>query len=63
MTHLSANCSLKSIYTFKKKYAKEIFKMWLAYSAIQFGVKMHFKDAKEDAQQKETPFFKFYSPE
>ena len=50
MTHLSANCSLKSVCTFKKKNAKESFKVWLANSAIKFVVKMHFKDAKEAAQ-------------
>ena len=57
MTHLSANCSLKSVCTFKKKIAKESFKVWLAYSAIKFVVKMHFKDTEEAAQQKETLFF------
>ena len=36
--------------------------MWLAYSSIKFVVKMHFKDAKEAVQQKETLFFKVYSP-
>ena len=56
MTHLSANCSLKSVCTFKKKNAKESFKVLLAYSAI-FFVKVHFKDTKEAAQQKETLFF------
>ena len=59
MTHLSANCSFKSVCTFKTKNAKESFKVWLAYSAIKFVVKMHFKDTKEDAQQKETLFFCF----
>ena len=57
MTHLPANCSLKSVCTFKGKNAKESFKVWLAYSAIQFAVKMHFKVAKEAVQQKETLFF------
>ena len=55
MTHLSANCSLKNVCTFKNKNAEESFKVWLAYSAIKFVVKGHFKDAKEVA------FFKFYS--
>ena len=57
VTHLSANCSLKSVCTFKKKNAKESIKVWLACSAIKFIVKMHFKDTKEAAQQKETLFF------
>ena len=57
MTHLSAYCSLSSECTFKKKNAKESFKVWLAYSAIKFVVKMHFKDTKEAAQQKEIFFF------
>ena len=57
MTHLSANCSLKSVCTFKKKNAKESFKVWLAYLAIQFVFKMCFKDAKGAAQQKVTLFF------
>ena len=64
MTHLSANCSLNSMCTLKKKNAKESFKVWLAYSAIKFVVKIHFKDAKEAAQQKDMLFFfKFCSPE
>ena len=64
MTHLSAIYSLKSVCTFKNKNAEESFKVWLAYSAIKFIVKMHSKDAKEVAQQKVTLFFffKFYSP-
>ena len=62
MTHLSVNCSLKGVYTFKTKNAKESFKVLLAYSAIKFVVKMHFKDTKEDEQQKETLFSLFYSP-
>ena len=64
MAHLSANCSLKSVCTFKNKNAKESFRVWLAYSAIKCIVKMHFKDAKEVAQQNVTLFFffKFYSP-
>ena len=41
---------------FKKKNAKENLKIWLAYSAIKFVVKMHFKDAKEAAQQNVTLF-------
>ena len=57
VTHLLANCSLKSVCTFKKKHAKESFKVWLAYSAVNFVVKMHFKDTKEAAQQKETLLF------
>ena len=57
MTYLSANCSLKSVYTLKKKNAKERFKVWLAYSAIQFVVEMHFKDANKDAQQKRHHYF------
>ena len=57
VTHLSENCSLKSVCTFKKKNAKESFKVWLAYAAIKFVVKMHFKDAKEATQQKEILFF------
>ena len=57
MTHLSVNCSLKSVCTFKTKNAKESFKVWLAYSSKKFVVKMHFKGTKEDAQQKETLFF------
>ena len=56
MTHLSANCSLRIVCIFKKKMQKKAFKVWLAYSAIIFFVKMHFKDAKETAQQKETLF-------
>ena len=62
VTHLLANFSLKCVCTFKTKNAKESFKVWLAYSAIKFVVKMHFKDAKEAAQQKETLFLRFYSP-
>ena len=57
MTHLSANCSLKSVCTFKNKNAEESFKVWLAYSAIKFVVKRHFKDAKEVTQQKMMLFF------
>ena len=44
------------------KNAKESLKVKLAFSAIEFVVKMHFKDEKEAAQQKVTLFFKFYSP-
>ena len=62
VTHLSANCSLKIVWTFKKKNAKESFKARLAYSAIKCVVNMHFEDAKEAAQQKRCYFFKFYSP-
>ena len=65
MTHLSTKSSLKSVCTFKNKQAKESFKVWLAYSAIKFDVKINFKDAKEDVQQKIMTFFfssKFYSP-
>ena len=51
MTHLSVNCSLKNVCTFKNKNAEESFKVWLAYWAIKFVVKRHFKDAKEVAQQ------------
>ena len=54
--HLSANCSLKSVYTFKNK-KKKSFKVLLAYSAIKSIVKMHFKDAKEVTQQKVMLFF------
>ena len=43
MTHLSANCFLKSVCTFKNKNAEESLKVWLAYSAIKFVVKRHFK--------------------
>ena len=39
---------------FAKKNAKESLKSWLA---IQFVVKMHFKEAKEATQQKVTLFF------
>ena len=52
MTHLSANRSLKSVCTFRNKNAEESFKLLLAYSAIKFVIKRHFKDAKEVAQQK-----------
>ena len=48
VTHLSANCSVKSACTFKnKKNAEESFKVWLAYSAIKFVDKRHFTDAEE----------------
>ena len=57
VVHFSANCSLKSVCTLKNKNAEESFKVWLAYSAIKFVVKRHFKDAKEVAQQKVTLFF------
>ena len=57
MTHLSANLSLKRGRSFKKKNAKESLKVKLAFSAIKFVVKMHFKDEKEAAQQKLTLFF------
>ena len=59
MTHLSANLSLKRGCSFKMKNAKESFKVKLAFSAIKFAVKMHFKDEKEAAQQKVTLFFQF----
>ena len=49
MTYLSVDCSHKSVCTFKNKNAEESFKVWLAYSAIKFVVKRHFKDAKEVA--------------
>ena len=62
MTHLSANCSVKSVCTLKNKNAEKSFKVWLAYLAIKFVVKRHFKDAKDVAQQKVSLFFKFYSP-
>ena len=39
-----------------KKNAKESLKVKLAFSAIKFVVKMHFKDEKEAAQQKVTLF-------
>ena len=42
---------------FKNRNAKESFKVWLAYSAIKFVVKRHFKDAKAVAQQKVLLFF------
>ena len=42
---------------FQNKNAKESFKVWLAYSALKVVVKMHFKDAKEAALQKETLYF------
>ena len=57
MTHLSADCSHESVCTLKNKNTEESFKMWLAYSAIKFVVKRHFKDAKEVAQQKVTLYF------
>ena len=41
----------------KRKNAKESLKVKLAFSAINFVVKMHFKDEKEAAQQKVTLFF------
>ena len=47
---------------FQKKNAKESFKVKLAFSAIKFVVKMHYKDEKEAAQQKNDSFFKLYSP-
>ena len=47
MTHLSANLSLKRGRSFKKKNAKENLKVKLAFLAIIFVVKMHFKDEKE----------------
>ena len=37
---------------FQKQNAEESFKVWLAYLAIKFVVKRHFKDAKEVTQQK-----------
>ena len=46
----------------KRKMKKENLAVKLAFSAIKFVVKMHFKDEKEAAQQKVTLFFKFYSP-
>ena len=36
----------------KEKNAKESFKVKLAFSAIKFVVKMHFKDEKGSAKQK-----------
>ena len=57
MTHLSANLSLKRGLSFKKKNAKESLKVKLAFSAMKFVVKKHFKDEKEAAQQKVTLFF------
>ena len=42
---------------FQKKNAKESIKIKLAFSAIKFVVKMHFKDEKEAAQQKVMLFF------
>ena len=41
----------------KRKNAKESLKVKLAFSAIKFVVKIHFKDEKEAAQQKVTLFF------
>ena len=41
----------------KRKIAKESLNVKLAFSAIKFVVKMHFKDEKEAAQQKVTLFF------
>ena len=52
MVYLPANCSLKSVCTFKNKNAEESFKVLLAYSLIKVIVKRHFKDAQEVAQQK-----------
>ena len=49
--HLLANCSLECS---PRKNAKESLKVWLA---IKSAVKMHFKDAKKDTQQKVTLFF------
>ena len=57
MKHLTANLSLKRGRSFKMKNANESFKVKLAFSAIKFVVKMHFKDEKEAAQQKVTLFF------
>ena len=57
MAHLLANSSLKRGRFFKKKKSKESLKVKLAFSAIKFVVKMHFKDEKEAAQQKTTLFF------
>ena len=57
MTHLSANLSLKRGRTFKKKKIKESLKVKLAFSAIKFVGKMHFKDEKKGAEQKVTLFF------
>ena len=62
MAHLPANCSLKSVCTFKNKNAEDSFKVLLAYSLIKVVVKRHFKDTQEVAQQKVMVFFKFYSP-
>ena len=42
---------------FQKENAKETLKVKLAFLAIKFVVKMHFKDEKEAAQQKVTLFF------
>ena len=57
MTHLLPNLSLKRGWSFKKKNAKESLKVKLAFSAIKFVVEMHFKDEKEDAQQKVKALF------
>ena len=57
MTHFSANLSLKCEWSFKKKNSKESLKVKLAFSALKFIVKMHFKDEKEAAQQNVTLFF------
>ena len=54
--HLSANCSLKSVCTFKKKSAKESFELWLAYSAIKFVVKMILKMQKKTCNKKRRSF-------
>ena len=62
MTHLSAYLSLKRGLSFKKKNAKESLKVKLAFSAIKFVVKMHFKDEKEAAIQKVTLFFPVLFP-
>ena len=40
-----------------EKTAKESLKVKLAFSAIKFVVKMHFKDETEAAQQRVTLFF------
>ena len=41
----------------KEKIKNKTLKVKLAFSAINFVVKMHFKDEKEAAQQKVTPLF------
>ena len=52
VTHISANCSHKSVCTFEIKIAEESFKVWLAYSAIKFVVKRHLKNQKKSRNKK-----------